>query len=146
MGVSATVERRSLTPGAVSATVVGDVSLCKQKLNISYFSIIYICLFLFFSLSPPWLCLAVNISRGVVIAFVASPVLLMTTAASLGLAGGIEKVCEDLEAPEYTLFKEVVDDPNVWGGVTLVGLVTRELTNTVVNISIHQSLRYVYTP
>ena len=67
----------------------------------------------------------------------------MATSASLGLATGIQKLCEDLQPPDYPVLREVVDDPEVWGGLTLVGLVTREETDATVNLSVYQSLRYV---
>ena len=68
----------------------------------------------------------------------------MTATVSFGLATGVQKLCQDLQPPEYPLLREVVDDPAVWGGLTLVGLVTREETNTAVNLSLYQSLRYTF--
>lgn len=66
---------------------------------------------------------------------------MLAASATLGLATGVQKVCEDLEPPDYPIVREVADDPAVWGGLTLVGLVTREETNTAVNLSVYQSLR-----
>ena len=82
-----------------------------------------------------------------VIAFATSPVLLMTASSTLGLAAGVQKLCEDLQPPDYPVLKEVADDPTIWDGLTLVGLVTREETDATVNLSVYQSLRYIqYDP
>ena len=80
--------------------------------------------------------------RGIFMGVVSSPVLLMTATVSFGLATGVQKLCEDLKPPDYPVLREVADNPAVWGGLTLVGLVTREETNAAVNLSIYQSLRY----
>ena len=86
------------------------------------------------------------VCSGVVVAFVASPVMFMAASATLGLATGVQKLCEDLEPPDYPVIRGVADNPSVWGsGLTLVGLVTREETDAAVNLSIYHSLRYIHT-
>ena len=79
-----------------------------------------------------------------ILAFVSSPLLLIVTSASYGLATGVQKVCDDLRPPDYSLFHEVADNPSVWGGYTLVGVITRETVAKTVNLSITQTLRYIY--
>lgn len=81
-------------------------------------------------------------NRGVVIAFATSPVLLVVTSMTYGLATGVQKLCSDIEPPDYPVFREVADNPAVWGGVTLIGVLTRETYYTTVNISITKTLRY----
>lgn len=66
---------------------------------------------------------------------------MIATSASYGLATGMQKLCDELEPPDYSIFSEVTDDPLVWGGVTLAGAVTRETFGTTLNISIAQTLR-----
>lgn len=70
--------------------------------------------------------------------------LLVVTSVSYGLATGVQKVCDDLQPPEYHLLTEVADDPAVWGGVTLVGLISREKFTSTVNLSLSQILTYVH--
>ena len=77
-------------------------------------------------------------------AFVTSPLLLVVTSVSYGLATAVLKTCNELRPPEYSILREVADDPSVWGGVTLVGVITRETFSTTVNLSIAQTLRYMY--
>lgn len=67
---------------------------------------------------------------------------MITASISYGLATGIQKLCDELQPPDYYVFSEVADDPLVWGGVTLVGAITREISGTAINISIAQTLRY----
>lgn len=67
----------------------------------------------------------------------------MVTSASYGLATGVQKVCNDLQPPDYLVFREVADNPSFWGGVTLVGVITRETVATTINLSIAQTLRCV---
>ena len=71
--------------------------------------------------------------------------LLVATSVSYGLATGVQKVCDDLQPPNYHLLTEVADEPAVWGGVTLIGLISREQSHstTTVNISLSQILTYV---
>jgi prominin 1 len=81
------------------------------------------------------------IIAGMVVAFVASPVLLVAASATLGLGTGLQKLCRDVQPPDYAVIREVVDDPSVWGGLTLLGRVSLEETYSAVNISIYSSLR-----
>jgi hypothetical protein len=82
-----------------------------------------------------------HLPRGMVVAFVASPVLLVAASATLGLGTGLQKLCRDVQPPDYAVIREVVDDPSVWGGLTLLGRVSLEETYSAVNISIYSSLR-----
>ena len=79
------------------------------------------------------------------IAFATSPVLLVVTSMTYGLGTGVQKLCSDIEPPDYPALREVADNPEVWGGVTLIGVLTRENFDDTVNISITKTLRYVYT-
>ena len=65
----------------------------------------------------------------------------MVTSASYGLATGVQKVCGDLQDPDYSIFRQVADNPSAWGGYTLVGAVTREAASRTVNVSISHVLR-----
>ena len=78
---------------------------------------------------------------GVVIAFVASPVFMVVTSMTYGLVTAVQKVCEDIQPPDYPVLRDVADDPAVWGGVTFVGVLTRERFNSAVNITITRALR-----
>lgn len=66
---------------------------------------------------------------------------MIATSASYGVATGMQKLCDELQPPDYPVFSEVADDPLVWGGVTLAGAITRETLGTTLNISIAQTLR-----
>lgn len=79
--------------------------------------------------------------RGIVVVFISTSLLLVVASASYGLATGVQKVCNDLQPPDYSLFREVADDPSMWGGYTLVGVVTRETVGRTVNLSISHLLR-----
>ena len=69
---------------------------------------------------------------------------MIVTSASYGLATVVLKTCNELRPPEYSVLREVADDPSLWGGVTLVGVITGETFATTVNLSIAQALRYMY--
>ena len=66
---------------------------------------------------------------------------MVATGASYGVATGMQKLCGELQPPDYAIFSEVTDDPSEWGGVTLAGAITRETFGTTLNISIAQTLR-----
>ena len=126
----ATVEWPSLTVEAASAIVEEIAFFCNYKLLLREKLYIHVNLF-FLSCS------------GVIVAFVVSPLLMVVTSASYGLATVVLKVCNELRPPEYSILREVADDPSLWGGVTLVGVITEETFVTTVNLSIVQTLRYV---
>ena len=69
---------------------------------------------------------------------------MVVTSASYGLGAAVLKVCNELRPPEYSVLREVADDPTLWGGVTLVGVITGEIFVTTVNLSIVQTLKYVH--
>ena len=69
---------------------------------------------------------------------------MVVTSASYGLGAAVLKVCNELRPPEYSILREVADDPSLWGGVTLVGVITGESFATTVNLSIVQTLKYVH--
>lgn len=40
------------------------------------------------------------------------------------LGTGLQRVCGDFEPPRYVLFRELLDNREVWGGQTAVGFLT----------------------
>lgn len=132
----ATVEMSYHTNEHLLATVGADSSSCKL-LHLTASSVYtcecshqkcgLVCVFLF--------------CRGIVVVFISTSLLLVVASASYGLATGVQKVCNDLQPPDYTLFREVADNPSVWGGYTLVGVITRETVSRTVNLSISHLLR-----
>lgn len=56
----------------------------------------------------------------------------------------LQKICNDLAPPEYTVFQRIFDDRQVWNGRTLVGSILQSQLNIDSNISITTFLRWVY--
>ena len=59
----------------------------------------------------------------------------MLAALQFFIGTGMQKICNDLRPPNYTLIKEILDNPSIWDGSTLVG------SFTSVNLSISDFLR-----
>ncbi len=53
-----------------------------------------------------------------------------------------QKICNDLEPPDYVLFVEVVDNPSLWDGYTLIGSIAEEL-DVSLNLSLASFLKCV---
>ncbi len=53
--------------------------------------------------------------------------LILSTLTFLLSATG-QKVCNDLSPPEYTALERIADDPQVWGGSTLVGYLLQSVS------------------
>ncbi|KAL5471303.1 hypothetical protein EMCRGX_G029401 [Ephydatia muelleri] len=56
------------------------------------------------------------------------------------LGAPLQKLCESISSPSYPMFREVMDNTTLWGGVTLIGNVTAGLLKTPINISLSQTL------
>ena len=79
--------------------------------------------------------------RGVGICFVVCGMLLLFTSIVFALSGLIQKLCNDLAPSQYVALERLVDDPEVWGGYTLVGTLLRS-SSLNANISMTETLRW----
>ena len=68
--------------------------------------------------------------------------LLTLTALSYLLGTALQMICNDTSPPDYVVFREVTDEPSLWGGRTLVGAITESTTGLSINVSLAGFLRY----
>ncbi len=86
--------------------------------------------------------------RGVAICFVVCGLLLILTSLTFLLSTTGQKLCNDISPPEYTALERIADDPQVWGGYTLVGFFLQStslgpgLGNISANVSVSEILKY----
>ncbi|XP_064383670.1 prominin-1-like isoform X2 [Halichondria panicea] len=84
---------------------------------------------------------------GVAICFVVCGLLLILTSLTFLLSTTGQKLCNDISPPEYTALERIADDPQVWGGYTLVGFFLQStslgpgLGNISANVSVSEILK-----
>ena len=76
----------------------------------------------------------------VTLCFLTSGVLLTLTSLTFLLGTTIQKICTDLEPPDYVMFREVLDNPSLWGGHTLIGSIAGE-SDVSLNLSVSDFLK-----
>ena len=75
------------------------------------------------------------------ICFLTGGLLLILTSFLFLFSSSIQKLCNDIAPSEYTLLQRLVDDPDVWGGNTLVGTVLQAQAGISANVSATEVLR-----
>ena len=79
--------------------------------------------------------------RGIVVSFVLSGILLITSAPLYFFGTLFQKVCNDMAPPRYVFLTNTVDNQSVWEGSTLLGfLLASRLNISAANISVSATL------